>query len=115
MPKLKLYRNDSFDLLLTGFFMMKTLVNNNHFRNSFLVVTNFTSTVFVGHSINLPNIALFLNLAFSFLIQLPSFSASLFKSISRLIYGFKSGSCLNSKIKLIFFYCNPKFKLSFRF
>ena len=44
----------------------------------FLVVTIFTSTLFSGFSTNLPHVAPFLNLAFCFLILLPSFSSFFF-------------------------------------
>ena len=55
-----------------------------------------------GFSIDLLNIELLLNLAFCFLILLPSFSFSLQKSLLCSTYGFKNGSCLNSNILLIF-------------
>ena len=59
------------------------------------MLTIFTSTFFIGCSIDLPNIALFFNLEFCFLTLLSSFSASFCKSVLRLIYGFKNGDCLN--------------------
>ena len=63
-----------------------------------MVVKILPSTLFTGFSIDLPNIALIFNLAFCFLILLPSFSASLHKLVLRLIYGFKKDFCLNSNI-----------------
>ena len=62
------------------------------------MVTVFTLSLFIGFSIDLPNIALFLNLAFCFLILLPYFSASLFKSVLCLIYGFQDISGLNANV-----------------
>ena len=57
---------------------------NTHFKYCFLDVTIFTSTLLIGFPIDLPNIALFLNLALS-LAMLPSFSASLRNSVLCLI------------------------------
>ena len=74
------------------------------FKYCFLVVTIFISTLFIEFSIDLPSVALFLSLAFCFLILLPSFSALLSKSILRSTHGFQNGSCLTSKILLIFFF-----------
>ena len=55
----------------------------------FPVVTIFTSTLLTEFSINLPNIALFLNLEYSFLDFVAFFSFSFHKSVLRLIYGLK--------------------------
>ena len=76
----------------------------NYFKhfNFALVVTIFTSTMFIVFSIDLLNIALFLHFEFWFLILLRSFSASLRNFVLRSIYGFKNGSCLNSNIAWIF-------------
>ena len=52
---------------------------NDHFKFCFLVATIFTSTLVMEYSTNLPDIALFLNLAFYFLIKLPFFYTSLHK------------------------------------
>ena len=69
-----------------------------HFKYCFLVVTIFTSTMFIVFSIDLLNIALFLHFEFWFLILLSSFSASLCNFVLRSIYCFKNGFYLNANI-----------------
>ena len=79
-------------------------------KNCFLVVTNFIATLFIGFSIDLSNMAWFLNLAFCFLILLPSCYVSFRKSVLRSIHGFKNGSCLNSNILWFFLIVTINFK-----
>ena len=62
------------------FYLLKIILNDE-FKDCFQVVSIFTLTLFIGFSIDLLNIALFLNLVFYFLILLPSFSLSICKSV----------------------------------
>ena len=71
---------------------------NDQFNYCFLAVTIFTSNLFIGFYINLPNVVLFFNLVSCFLILSPYFPNSVGKSVMRLSYGFKTGSYLNSNI-----------------
>ena len=75
---------------------------------------NFSSNSFIVFSINLPNIALFLNLAFCFIDFATYFLASLCNFVIRSIYGFKNCSCLKFNILLFFFNCSPKLKIKFQ-
>ena len=77
----------------------------------FLVATVFTSTLFIGFSIDLQNIALLLNLAFRFLILLPSFYGSLRNSVFYIQYMvLKMDFALILIFYEFFFNCNPEFK-----
>ena len=84
---------------LRNFFSLFGL--NDPFQYGFLVVTIFTSTLLIGFSIDLLNIALLLNLWFSFLTLLPSFFTSLLKYVLCSTYGF-----LNWFFLWILIFCN---------
>ena len=72
---------------------------NDYFKYCFLMVTAFTSTLFIGFFIYLPNIALFLNLAFWFLILVPS---SCFSSqiciVSNMVLNYKPFLIINPNL-----------------
>ena len=67
-------------------FSLQNFVLNNHFKYSFLLALFFTSVSFIGFSVDLPNIALFLILEFCLLL---SFSACFHNSVLRSIHGFR--------------------------
>ena len=74
---------------------------NGQFKYCFLVVTIFTSISFIGFSIDLPNIALFLNLAFCFHFVI--FFLCLFSQFSITFnIWFKNSLFLNSNVLRIF-------------
>ena len=67
----------------------------------FLVVAMFTPALIIRFSIDLQNIALFIDFVLFF--DFVTFFSALCKSVFRSIYGFKNSSCLNSKILRFFF------------
>ena len=73
------------------------------------------SNSFIEFSIDLPNMALFLNFTLRFLILLPSFFACFNNYVLRSIYDFKNADCLNSDMLLFFLPSNSGSKDNVKF